>query len=216
MNINCPNCNQSLEVEEEMNGMTVDCPSCDSPFVIELQIEEPEIPQTKNCQFCGEEVLAIAKKCKHCGEFFEKSSNVSEKSRSSASNSKGAEKTIWEGHTSHLYFLGDHILGVILWVIAIGFIINIVAYFKAKNKKYKVTNKRIISESGVLSKNVAEVAIKDIRSVNLKQGIFERMFNLGTVEVGTAGTAGIEVSLQGIENAPMVKYQISKLKSELD
>lgn len=27
--------------------------------------------QTKNCPYCGEEILAVAKKCKHCGEWLE-------------------------------------------------------------------------------------------------------------------------------------------------
>ena len=27
--------------------------------------------ETKNCDFCGEEILTAAIKCKHCGEFFE-------------------------------------------------------------------------------------------------------------------------------------------------
>ncbi|MGN0018516.1 MAG: hypothetical protein ACI37S_05695 [Candidatus Gastranaerophilaceae bacterium] len=31
--------------------------------------------ETKKCPFCGEEILATAKKCKHCGEWLEKSEN---------------------------------------------------------------------------------------------------------------------------------------------
>ena len=32
--------------------------------------------QTKNCPYCGEEILASAKKCKHCGEWLEEQENV--------------------------------------------------------------------------------------------------------------------------------------------
>ena len=29
------------------------------------------MPETKNCPNCGEEILAVAKKCKHCGEWLD-------------------------------------------------------------------------------------------------------------------------------------------------
>lgn len=33
-----------------------------------------ETRETKNCPYCGEEILAVAKKCKHCGEWLDKTS----------------------------------------------------------------------------------------------------------------------------------------------
>jgi len=35
--------------------------------------------ENKKCPFCGEEILAIAKKCKHCGEWFENAVIVEQK-----------------------------------------------------------------------------------------------------------------------------------------
>jgi predicted nucleic acid-binding Zn ribbon protein len=34
---------------------------------------------TKQCPYCGEEILAVAKKCKHCGEWLDKEANVHQK-----------------------------------------------------------------------------------------------------------------------------------------
>ena len=65
MKISCPNCGHHYEVEEEFAGMSVDCSSCGKPFTVVI----PE--KTKRCPMCGEEILAVAKKCKHCGEYLD-------------------------------------------------------------------------------------------------------------------------------------------------
>lgn len=170
--------------------------------------------ETKNCPFCAEIVNVNAKKCKHCGEFLDES--IRPVSNTSSPQKSAPERIIWEGTPSHLHFLGDHIVwGIIGCVTIIGFLGNLYIFLKTKSTKYKFTNKRLSTEMGVLSKQTAEVAIKDIRSVNSKQGLFERLFGLGTVEIGTAGTAGIEVSFVGIPDAPKIKDQITQLKNDL-
>ena len=35
-----------------------------------------KMEDVKNCPYCGEEVLAVAKKCKHCGEWLDKTVNT--------------------------------------------------------------------------------------------------------------------------------------------
>lgn len=34
--------------------------------------------KTKRCPYCGEEILAIAKKCKHCGEWLDETHPLKE------------------------------------------------------------------------------------------------------------------------------------------
>ena len=89
-NFNCPHCEQKLEAPEEMLGQTIECPSCsgsielpkpdplsqsDPPAELRTSVQSPPPSpppkQTKDCPFCGEEILASARKCKHCGEFLD-------------------------------------------------------------------------------------------------------------------------------------------------
>ena len=82
INFCCPYCNQHLTVDAAEAGRSVACPTCDS----EIQIPEvrtyhstiapppPSPKHTKECPFCGEEILNKAIKCKHCGSMLDGSS----------------------------------------------------------------------------------------------------------------------------------------------
>ncbi len=63
---------------------------------------------------------------------------------------------------------------------------------------YLVTNDFIQSTQGILSKSTSTIRIADLRSVNVKQSILQRMLGTGDVEFGSAGSAGIEVVFKGV------------------
>ena len=42
-NVNCPHCNELLQVEEEWFGMSVECPSCGKSFELEKNVNTPVI-----------------------------------------------------------------------------------------------------------------------------------------------------------------------------
>ena len=69
----CQICNKLIKTEEN-ETMITDCPHCKNS--VEIPYKKEGVANqldNKNCQFCGETILKIAKKCKHCGEYFDQS-----------------------------------------------------------------------------------------------------------------------------------------------
>lgn len=174
-----------------------------------------ESPRTKACPFCAEQISIAARKCKHCGEFLDGTA-PSPVSKSHAQTTPGPERTIWEGHPSALYYLGNWIVGVLLLPFCgLGLIFIIYAILDQQTKVFMLTNKRVMSKVGIISRTTHEVTITDVRSINMQQSVSERLFGLGTVQIGSAGTAGIEVEFSGIANAATVRDRIRQSKDQI-
>ena len=73
-----------------------------------------------------------------------------------------------------------------------------------------------MSKAGIISRKIQEVGVRDIRNINLKQGIVERLLGLGTVDIASAGTGGIEVSFLGIKDPMRARDLIRREKDEAD
>jgi membrane protein YdbS with pleckstrin-like domain len=233
---NCPHCQQPLEATEDLLGKTVDCPTCKGPIKIpNSSVEAPAPPappvpsppavpelsarqerQVRDCPFCGEEILATAIKCKHCGEFMD-GRGTKPAPASPRKTGLQVENELWKGNPSYLHYFGHFLFGLLLLpLFGVGLILILYAFLDRGTRVFTLTNKRVTSKAGIISRQVHEVGIRDVRNLNVNQGVLERIFGLGTVEIGSAGTAGIEVRFLGIRGPVRVRDLIRRQKDEAD
>lgn len=64
-------------------------------------------------------------------------------------------------------------------------------FFQWWNRKYIITDFRVIQMSGIINKDVIDSALEKINDVKLTQSFFGRIFNFGTIEILTASEIGI-------------------------
>lgn len=120
------------------------------------------------------------------------------------------EKTLWEGQPAWGYYTGAYIIAT-LTIFAIFPIFTFVwVPFDRNSRRFTLTNRRVRSKVGVFNQKTNEVLLQDIRLLNVKYGFFERLFGLGTIEIGSAGTGKIEVMLLGIHEAEQVTKLIDR------
>ncbi|HMQ32389.1 MAG TPA: PH domain-containing protein [Chloroflexaceae bacterium] len=67
-------------------------------------------------------------------------------------------------------------------------------YLRWTSEQYVITDRRVIQVRGILNKRVTDSSLEKINDVELRQSLFGRMLNFGTVEILTAsGEEGVNV-----------------------
>jgi uncharacterized membrane protein YdbT with pleckstrin-like domain len=59
------------------------------------------------------------------------------------------------------------------------------------NRKYVITNRRVIQLAGVLNKDVTDSSLDKVNDVKLDQSVWGRLLNFGDVEILTASDLGV-------------------------
>ena len=126
------------------------------------------------------------------------------------------ENKLYETHPA---MFRNNPIGFILSVILIlayglGLIILLVWWLRVLGTTLTVTNERITLRKGILSKHTSEVYHTDVRNVLVSQGIFQRIFNVGTIGISSAGQSGVEIGVAGIPDPQKVKTLIDQYRRQ--
>lgn len=122
----------------------------------------------------------------------------------------------WKGLSATLILLivgfiimkESQIGGILVIVVSIIFFLKII--IQRYSLKFFIKNNRITMHEGILTRNQQEIGVKQLRSVELHQSIFQRIFGIGDLYFYSAGSDTAEVYFLGIKDPNNLKDKINQ------
>ncbi len=85
---------------------------------------------------------------------------------------------------------------VLLPAFGVGLLLLLWAWIVCRTTELVITNKRIISKSGIIQRSAMEVRLDKIESIKVDQGIMGRILNFGLITI--SGTGGDKTPIESI------------------
>lgn len=121
------------------------------------------------------------------------------------------EEIIWEGSPA-IETRAGQILGAIPFILLFGVGLLIIGwhYLILKHTEYVITTKAIYHKQGLYSRDVQKIPISNIQDTGFRETAAGRFFGFGTLEISTAGSGGVEMELQGVDDPQSVQSLLNK------
>ena len=104
------------------------------------------------------------------------------------------------------YFFQLQVLFTFFWllvlygvVVLLGLVLLILAKAFFKRKKYKIADKNISYQEGILYQKETVVPFARIQHIEIDEGPLERYFKIATLSIYTAGDSGRDLKINGLE-----------------
>lgn len=85
---------------------------------------------------------------------------------------------------------------VLLPLFGIGLVLLLWAWLVCKTTELAITNKRVVSKSGIIRRTAMELRLGKIESIKVDQGIVGRILNFGSIHI--CGTGGEQTPIECI------------------
>jgi len=152
------------------------------------------------CPECKKEISDQAHSCPHCGWV--------------VPIKQIPEKILLKANPS---MFRNNPIGFICAVILIaafgaGLVILLIWWIKCKTRTLTITNKRTTLTEGFISKHTSEILHAHIRNIQVVQGFFDRIFNVGTLAISSAGQSEMEISFSGLAHPEKAQSLIDEYR----
>lgn len=100
--------------------------------------------------------------------------------------------------------------GILIAAFGLGLVILFVWWLKCKTRTITITNKRTTVREGLISKNTSEILHSHIRNIQVIQGVFDRIFGVGTLAISSAAQSDMELSFSGLAHPEKIRSLIDE------
>jgi uncharacterized membrane protein YdbT with pleckstrin-like domain len=107
-------------------------------------------------------------------------------------------------------------LAVAVVAVAIALLLLAPGVYRHYAWRYLIADRSIECHHGILSRDVSAVRLRDLRNVNVRQTMLQRIMNVGDVEFSSAGGSGIEVAFRGVVDPLGLKRKVQVVQEEQD
>ena len=170
----------------------------------------------KPCPFCAEQIQEAAVKCRFCGSMLDGSAPLARAPGSGAMGVRSPNQpalVIYEGYPSWKAWFWSYLCAGVLSLALVGLVWMLVLHLRRKSKRYRITDRTIDYEVGVLSKRVETLQLWRVQDLDFRQSLFERMLGIATIHVFTKDVTDPEVLLRGL---PASREIFDRLKDACD
>ena len=145
-----------------------------------------------DCPECGHQVSSAAPSCPYCG--IPVAAQQAQTSESSSASDKLLAEVwpSWWNFFWHLFFF---------WLI----VPVIVAWCRRASVVLRIYPGRVTLERGLLSKCYREFFARDIRSIDIDQGVLARIVGIGDLTISTAATVDAAEQIEGIPDPQAIR-----------
>jgi uncharacterized membrane protein YdbT with pleckstrin-like domain len=152
------------------------------------------------CPECGNQVSIEAKACPSCGYPVAQSvpSDPAVLPPANQASAVDAQSVLLEVRPSWWTF-GWHLL--FFWLL----VPLLVALYRRHSFVMRIYTDRVSVEEGFFAKESSEFFIKDIRSIDVRQGVWGRLVGIGDVTISTAATIEAAEEARGVPQPNRIK-----------
>jgi uncharacterized membrane protein YdbT with pleckstrin-like domain len=83
--------------------------------------------------------------------------------------------------------------------------------YRHYSSRFIIDGDIIESHHGIIARRVSSIRVEDLRNINVKQSIFQRLLGIGDVEFSSAASADAEVIFNQVANPMRVKEKVQEM-----